>query len=124
MGDVATELEKARSALRAAERLNRGGLCDDAASRLYYAAFHAARASIWAENPELAPKSHKGVLILYSREVVRRGRAPEEFMHLLALLAGERERADYSGGRVSRGTVAARVGEVRRMVKHAVENCT
>lgn len=119
MGDVAVELEKARNALQAAERLNRDGLCDDAASRLYYAAYHAARASVWKERPDADPQTHKGVIILYAREVVRRGKAPEGFAALLAGLQQERERADYSGATVSRDAVQSRVEEVRRMVKHA-----
>lgn len=119
MGDIDIELEKAQAALKAADELNKKGLCDDAASRLYYAAFHAARASLWKEKPESEPRTHKGVVVLYAREVVQKGLAPEEFSDLLARLQGERERADYTGARVSCDFVEGRVKEVRRMVKHA-----
>lgn len=119
MDDVEVELKKAQGALKAAEELNRKGLCDDAASRLYYAAFHAARASVLKENPEADPQTHKGTAILYTREVVHKGKAPEEFSRLLARLQAERERADYGVAFTECDFVEGRVKDVRRMVKHA-----
>ncbi len=119
MGDVNSELKKARNAIREAEELSKRGLFDGAASRLYFAAYHAARASIWKSNPEANPKTHKGVAILYAREVVRPGRAPEEFAVLLSRLETERERADYGGTPASRDILRDEADRVRRMVRHA-----
>lgn len=46
--EVFAHMERARQAIEAAETLCAAGLFDDAASRAYYAAFHAASAALMA----------------------------------------------------------------------------
>lgn len=117
--DVERELRKAQTTLREAESLLEGGFCDGAANRLYYAAFHAARASVWKVKPDARLKSHKGVRALYAREVVRQGKAPAEFSTLLGRLDTDRGQADYGGGGVPCSAVEGRMEQVRMMVSHA-----
>ena len=119
MGDIERELQRAQKALEVATNLITQGYCDDAANRLYYAAFHAARASLWRHNPDLQVKTHKGVLALFGRELVLKGKAPEECTALLSRLSKIREKADYAGGGVDCGSLRRSLPGVRRMVRHA-----
>lgn len=116
MGDVSRELRKAQEALKEAETLAGEGLWDGAASRLYYAAYHAARAAVWKGNPEARMRTHRGVMTQFGREVVLKGRAPKESGALLSELGDYRERADYGAGRVSPEVVRRGLERVRRMV--------
>jgi len=90
---VADEMSLANSVLAAAEALVGLGLAPDAASRAYYAAFHAAWALLFSTGVE--PGTHHGVQVLLARHFVRPGRlSADHYKHLLEL-EGLREAADY-----------------------------
>jgi len=119
MGDIEQERTRAQTALRVAESLLEQGLWDDAANRLYYSAFHAARAMLWRQNPRLAPKSHRGVMTLFARELVLPGRVPPEYSTTLSRLNRQREQADYGGGGASPKILQEELPRVKKMVEMA-----
>lgn len=82
------ELARARTSLREASALLELDLVDGAASRLYYAAFHATRAALTARGQ--SAKTHSGQI---SRFTATFGPTP-----LLGRLLQLRARADYQGG--------------------------
>lgn len=91
------EIEAARNALSDARILLDGGGTDGAVvNRLYYAAFHAAQAALYAVDE--APSSHAGVLSMFGEELVLAGEATREHGRLLNELYQYRERADYGYG--------------------------
>jgi uncharacterized protein len=90
---VAEELRVAREELSAADQLIAIALYRIAMTRSYFAAFHAARAVLYAQGYD--PKTHQGVLTLFNQHLVR----PQHFEPLaarvLARLQKYREQADY-----------------------------
>jgi uncharacterized protein len=91
--NVRDELGLADSALKASEALLDLGLAPDAASRAYYAAFHAARAVLFIDG--LESRSHRALRTLISRHFVARGRLPGSFAKDLAQLEALRVSSDY-----------------------------
>jgi len=81
-----SELERADAALDEARQLLGSGLLEGAASRLYYAVFHAARASLAVRG--LHAKTHSGQITLFERTF--------EPAPLLGDLFKLRIRADYA----------------------------
>jgi uncharacterized protein (UPF0332 family) len=88
------ELEKSAAALQAARALGDLDLWDDAVSRAYYAAFHAATAALYAVGVQ--SKSHAGAHDLFFEHYVRSGLLSREVAKDLAALQRFREQADYS----------------------------
>lgn len=91
--NVVDELKLADAALRAGEALLGLDLPADAASRIHYAAFHAARALLYSVG--IAPRSHEAVQTLFSREFVKPGRVPRELAKTLPTLEALRLDGDY-----------------------------
>lgn len=79
------ELRLSEQALKSARLLLQASALEDAASRLYYSAFHAARAALAIKG--LSAKTHSGLLRLYSDTF-----APEP---ILRRLFQARSQADY-----------------------------
>lgn len=94
--NVADELRLADSALTAAATLLDGGLAPDAASRMYYAAFHAARALLFSLG--LEPRSHRAVFSLLSQHFVKPGHLAAEHAKHLVQLEALRSSGDYDAG--------------------------
>lgn len=93
--DAATaELELADEELRAADELLASGFPRIALARAYFAAFHAARARLYAE--DLEPRTHAGVQHLWNLHLVKGGRYDASTSRLLARLQKFREEADYA----------------------------
>lgn len=90
---VAALLEKADEKLDAARALLAAAHFEDAVSRAYYAAYHAARAALLAEGH--APRTHHGVVSLFGQHLVRSGRIDVRLGRLLATLKDDREASDY-----------------------------
>lgn len=90
---AAREMRKASRTLREAEYLLEAQMLEGAASRAYYAAFHAARALLFLRSK--SPKSHRGILMQFSQEFVRPGTVPIEFSAILQQERREREFVDY-----------------------------
>jgi uncharacterized protein (UPF0332 family) len=86
-------IDKARHDLRAAEMLLREGEPEIAASRGYYAMFHAAEAMLL--NRGLSFSKHSGVMAAFGREFVRTGAVPSEFHHWLLDAFDARNIGDY-----------------------------
>jgi uncharacterized protein (UPF0332 family) len=88
------ELEKARAALSAARALAGLSLWDDAVSRAYYAAYHAATAALFSLGFEA--RTHAGTHDLFFKHLVAPGHLPRRVAKQLAALQTFREQADYS----------------------------
>lgn len=86
-------LEKSREKLRVAEYLLGAGAYDDAVSRAYYAAFHAAHAALLTEG--LTATTHQGLVNLFGLHFVKSGKLPRELGKFLANLKDDRETSDY-----------------------------
>ncbi len=79
--------------LRAARLLLGGGAWADAASRAYYAAFHAVSAVLLSKGQTYS--SHSQVLGAFNKEFVHPGFFPKEFTTLLTRLYEDRQSGDY-----------------------------
>lgn len=86
-------LEKARSKLRVARDLVQREEWDDAVSRAYYAAFHAAQAALLTEGQP--GTTHRGVLTLFGLLLVKTGKVERKWGRVLANLKDNRETGDY-----------------------------
>lgn len=90
---VGEELRVAREELAAADQLIGIALYRIAMTRLYFAAFHAARAVLYAQGYD--PKAHQGVLTLFNQHLVRPAHFEPLAARVLARLQKYREQADY-----------------------------
>ena len=86
-------LEKARAKLATAHQLLQSKLYDDAVSRAYYAAFHAAQAALLTEG--LTAGTHQGLVTLFGLHLVKTGKLEKKFGKYLANLKDDREHSDY-----------------------------
>ena len=86
-------IENAEEKLEAAEYLLRGGFYNDAASRAYYSMFYSARALLSLK--EIYPKAHKGVILKFGLEFVKKGFVEEVYGRALGHAKDRREVADY-----------------------------
>lgn len=86
-------LEKAGEKLKMAETLLKSGGYDDAVSRAYYAAFHAAQALLLTEG--LTTGTHQGVVNLFGLYFVKTGKIHKKFGKYLSNLKDDRENGDY-----------------------------
>lgn len=91
---IAAELERGKSALRAAQELHKLGLCSDAVSRAYYAALHYAVALLLTEGIE--PKTHSGVSSMFGLHFVTQGKISPDAAKALSRLEQFRGEADYN----------------------------
>lgn len=92
--NASAELQKAYAARRAARALAGLGLYDDAASRLYYAAFHLLSAALLCLGVQA--QTHRGVASLLGQHLVRPGLVPTSVARDFATLLGLRSQADYN----------------------------
>jgi uncharacterized protein (UPF0332 family) len=88
------ELLKACAARRAARALAALSLHDDAASRLYYAAFHLISAALLCLGVQA--QNHRGVASLLGQHLVNPGLVPTSVARDFATLLGLRSQADYN----------------------------
>lgn len=86
-------LDKAQNKLGVAEKLLDSKAYDDAVSRAYYAAFHAAQAMLLIEG--LSADTHHGVVTLFGLHFVKTGKIDKKFGRYLANLKDDRENGDY-----------------------------
>lgn len=91
---IARRLVKAEHKLRAAEGLRDAGEYDDAISRAYYAAFHAARAALLALG--LSPRTHEGTASLFWQYLVAPGHLERRHGKALHRTREDRENGDYA----------------------------
>jgi uncharacterized protein (UPF0332 family) len=86
-------IENAEEKLEAAEYLLEGGFYNDAASRAYYSMFYSARALLSLK--EIYPKAHKGVILKFGLEFVKKGFVGVVYGRALSHAKDRREVADY-----------------------------
>jgi uncharacterized protein (UPF0332 family) len=91
--NVAQELAAAKRLRDAAERIANVGELEAAATRLYFAALHAAKAILLTEGIE--PKSHRGVHHLLALHFINQRRLPDWVASTFSQLETERDLADY-----------------------------
>lgn len=91
--EIRANLDRAEATLQAAKVLLATNFLNDAASRAYYAAFHAATALLLSEG--LSFSSHTGVLRAVSLNFVKPGKLPNYYGRDLNWLAELRQVADY-----------------------------
>jgi len=92
------ETERSEACLREARTLADAGLPYGAASRAYYAVFHAARALLFSVG--IDPRSHRGLVGLVGEHFVKPGLLPAELGRVLSRMQRDREDADYVSGAV------------------------
>jgi len=90
---IQSYLAKARDKAHVARELFAKGHWDDAVSRAYYAAFHAAQAALLTEGQR--GESHKGVVMLFGLLLVKTGKFDKKWGKFLANLKDDRETGDY-----------------------------
>lgn len=86
-------LQKAEKKLEVAQKLFVSGEHEDAVSRAYYAAFHAAQAMLLTE--KYSAETHKGVVTLFGLLFVKTGKFNKQIGKYPANLKDDRENVDY-----------------------------
>ncbi|MDF0668375.1 MAG: HEPN domain-containing protein [Nitrospira sp.] len=84
---------KAREKARVARDLYAKGEWDDAISRAYYAAYHAAQAALLTEGQR--GDTHKGVVMLFGLLLVKTGKLDKKWGKCLSNLKDDLEAGDY-----------------------------
>ncbi|MGA1864257.1 MAG: HEPN domain-containing protein [bacterium] len=92
--NIKSELDKASEILSEANLLYKNDYISGAVSRLYYSMLHIIRALLLTKG--LEPKSHEGVLRIFSLHFVKEGPFDTKDAHLFARLMKYREEADYN----------------------------
>lgn len=92
-GELRALLARAEEKLRAARLLLEGGAWGDAASRSYYAVFHAVSAVLLSRGESYS--THAQVLGRFNKEFIQTGIFPREFTKLLTRLFEDRQSGDY-----------------------------
>lgn len=90
---IDSELNLADEFLHDAQLLLNEKSIRSAESRLYYSVFHAVRALLYKK--EFYPKTHKGTIALFGKEILGNNLIDERFAKLLAKTFSLREKADY-----------------------------
>ncbi|HLD50015.1 MAG TPA: HEPN domain-containing protein [bacterium] len=86
-------LEKSQQKLRVAGILLKNADYEDAISRAYYSAFHAAHAVLLTEG--LDPATHQGLVNLFGLHFVKTGKFERKMGKYLTHLKDDRESSDY-----------------------------
>lgn len=90
---IAGMLQKSAEKLSASRELLSLGFLEDAVSRAYYSAFHAAQALLLTEGQR--PTTHRGVVTLFGLLVIKTGKLDRRFGRILTNLKDDRETGDY-----------------------------
>ena len=88
------DLVLAAETLNATEYLLKGGYYNDAVSRAYYSMFYAARALLASR--DLHPKGHKGLILQFGLEFVKKGFIEETYGRAISHAKERRETVDYN----------------------------
>lgn len=97
MSEIDFLLDKARQSLEAAKLLHAENFLDIAASRVYYAMFHAAQALLFKKG--LSFSSHSAVIAAFGKEFAKTGELDPMYHQYLILSQAERNLGDYAIGR-------------------------
>jgi uncharacterized protein (UPF0332 family) len=104
--NIAVEVARGDEALRESEQLVTASMPTGAVSRAYFAAFHYARALLLTIGEEA--RTHRGVVQLLHRDLVREGKLDPNVASLLSQLQRFRQDADYSAEMVFTSEMATR----------------
>jgi uncharacterized protein len=110
--NIAVEVARGDESLREAEQLLQAGMPAGAVSRAYFAAFHFARALLLTLGEEA--RTHRGIVQLLHRDLVREGKLDANVASLLSQLQRFRQDADYSAEIVFTAEMAVREVEAAR----------
>jgi len=113
-------IQRGNDSLKSAEALIELDLILDGLSRAYYAALHHARALLLTI--DIIPKSHKGVLTLFSLHFIKTGIIPKEIGVIFSILQKIREDSDYEIGAYFVRDEAERILDDTRLFCRAVVN--
>jgi uncharacterized protein len=91
--EIKKEISRADKALKSAEVLIQKSYYEDAISRCYYGALHAARALLLIENINIG--SHQAVRRLFGKNFIKTGKLDKKYAKILAEVQDNRYRADY-----------------------------
>lgn len=91
---VRLEIEKSRKTFEETSFLVKANLLNGAASRLYYAVFHAVSALLIHDSHYV--KSHKGAFVAFCQHYVNTGVLPIEMGRLFSQLETMRNNSDYN----------------------------
>lgn len=110
------EWTMSQHAMKAAEVLLKEDLPDQAVSRIYYAAFHAAKALLLTQG--LEAKTHQGLGRLFSLHFIKTGIIDTKFSRILSETQKDREDADYFSEYVfTKESVTERFEEIKEFLK-------
>lgn len=112
-------MTRSRRELEAARYLAEGGFAEQAVSRAYYAAFHAAEEALLALGETRS--KHSGVIAAFERLVVREGGLDPVNGRLLRSLFRRRNVADYGAIPASQEEAAQALSDAGRIAE-AVES--
>lgn len=114
--EIDAVLQKAAEKLRVAEILVAAGAWEDAASRAYYAAFHAISALHLSRGNAFS--SHAQVIGRFNKDFVRAGVFPSTFTATLTRLFEDRQSGDYDlVGVITEEEARNDVNEARRILQ-------
>lgn len=91
--EIKKEISRADKALKSAKVLIQKSYYEDAISRCYYGALHAARAILLIEDINIS--SHQAVRRLLGKYFIKTGKLDKKYGKILAEVQDERYRADY-----------------------------
>ena len=107
--------QRALESLAVAERDTSDGHPDSAASRAYYAAFHAASVLLLSAGKRFS--KHSGVMAALHKDCVKEGLLPKEAGKIYTWLAYQRDIGDYGGSRhVTAADAQQAVADARRFL--------
>ena len=113
-------LERAEKALKSAKLLQENGELEDAASRAYYAMFHAARAILF--NKGISAKTHRGTISIFGEKIVKQGILNEEYADMLRKAFDLRQKSDYElYTELNAETVKEAIKNAEKFIKKAKE---
>ncbi|MDI7267520.1 MAG: HEPN domain-containing protein [Myxococcota bacterium] len=91
---LVARLDKAVRKIGSAELLLAAGEVEDAISRAYYGAYHAAQALLLSAG--LRPRTHEGTISLFGLHFVETGRVERRLGRALSRAREDRENGDYA----------------------------
>ena len=115
-------LAAATAKLKAADLLPADGFADDAASRAYYAVFHAVSALHLANGNTFS--SHAQLIGRFNKDFVRTGRLPAEFTKIVTRLFQDRQLGEYALDSISLELAAQDIDDARRIIAAIDEQLT
>lgn len=113
--ETAGWINKAKSALLAAEKLQESGLLSESIARAYYAMFYAAKALLCQDN--ISANKHSTVISAFGKHYAKTKKLPPELHRQLITAFEERSEADYNvSWEATEDLVSQRLDEARLFV--------